>query len=201
MTVTIPILQVRQPWAWAYCAGKIKRHGVDRADDYRGPRAIISSKTKSFLPQAIAWMRENGMDDVPRPSRLPIGALVGFVWSDGCCGRAELSADEVAMDDDRRFFLRLAEPLAVAGVVRPFWPIERGLSIDDAIQFAASARGVLPRQYADLFRAIARGESVEGLQGEAKPTKQQRRNFEQSPAVQRTEGRTKRGPSPRSGGD
>lgn len=157
----IPILQVRQPWAWAYCAGRIDRHGVPRADDYRGPRAVVSSNTNSYRAQTVAWMRENGIE-APENHGLPLGAIIGFVWSDGCVGRADLGTDAV-LDHDERFFLRLRDPFPVPAVKRSHWTVDRGLTVADAILFATPARTPLSRAYVETFRAIERGESLSVL--------------------------------------
>ncbi len=70
------MLTIRQPWAWAIVAGfKIIENRSWRTH-YRGPLAIVASKSRETIDEGEAFLRALGIEP---PRAYSFGALLGAV--------------------------------------------------------------------------------------------------------------------------
>jgi len=72
MTEPLRCLSVRQPWAWAICAGVKKIENRVWQTEHRGPIAIQAGKSKVMLKEMAA----NGLD--LSPDLFEFGAIIGI---------------------------------------------------------------------------------------------------------------------------
>lgn len=163
---SIPIIQLRQPWAWATMSGFRHTHGISspvfsagnpvrrmrETKTDRGIMAVVSSTTLQRVGQTIKWLWENDVA-VPRMAELPFGALLGFVDVVDCVRRSSLS--ESLFLDEHPWQLVLTDPLPLAKpVLRRFWNVTEGLAVDTAIELLARRRDALGKSYAERIQAM-----------------------------------------------
>lgn len=163
----IPILQLRQPWAWATITGHRRYHGVkthvfspgnspmrrrrEQKSD-RGIAAVISSSTNFDVSAAIGWLREIGCRP-PRHSELHFGSLLGFVDVADAIHRSDVAEDPLV--DEHPWQLVLATPVELRNPLhRRFWKVNEGLGVEEAIELLADCRSQLAKIFIRRLRSM-----------------------------------------------
>ena len=83
-------ISLRQPWAWATCAGKRTIENRPAATDYRGLLAVHASSNREDLRLILARYRQPGLSE----SHFTYGAVIGTVELAACAALSqELEAD------------------------------------------------------------------------------------------------------------
>lgn len=170
---TVPIIQLRQPWAWATVAGHRRHHGVktnvftpgnsgrrrmrEQKSD-RGIAAIVSSGTLFEMSAGISWLRENGFNP-PRHTDLPLGALLGFVDVVDSVRRADVAEDPLV--DEHPWQLVIRTPVELLRPLhRRAWKVNEGLGVSDAIELLADCRNPMAKIFIRRLHSL---EEVSGL--------------------------------------
>lgn len=170
---TVPIIQLRQPWAWATIAGHRRLHGVktnvftpgnsgrrrmrEQKSD-RGIAAIVSSRALLEMAAGVAWLRENGYDS-PGWANLPLGALLGFVDVVDSIRRQDAAEDPLV--DEHPWQLVLRTPVELKRPLhRRVWKVNEGLGIAEAIELLADCRNPTAKTFIRRLRSL---EEASGL--------------------------------------
>jgi hypothetical protein len=156
MAIELPekALSVKQPWAWAICAGIKDVENRTKPTRHRGPVLIHASLSKPWtdVEDAIEWIEDGEIYDacrdeprrveVPR-ERLVTGAIVGLVEICGSLPPGQGSGSDWAIEDQHHWLLKnayaLARPVPCKGKLGLWRPAEDLL---DRVQDSAKRVGL-----------------------------------------------------------
>jgi len=75
--MTPRVISIKQPWAYAICAGKKNIENRTWSTKYRGPLLIHAGLKSKFTPENLDFCKKHGVT-LPEQATVPVGGVVGI---------------------------------------------------------------------------------------------------------------------------